>query len=205
MPRRPPSGPGFFEKLTAEREKHARDAATFERGLREGRPAGWGQPLPPIEHESKNPMWSLPPRPDDAGDTGAQLLWAIAVAEVNVREAKPGTQPATTALKALIELQTQYAAFQKVASMPAEIEPGDARAELMDLAARLPLPLLEPFALRYLAAHEALIHPEYVERVKLAAAGLAPPEATPAPGGWAPGIGDAEDFDDDGEPLEEAQ
>lgn len=114
----------------------------------------------------------LPPPPEDPSDRLAHLRWLMDMQRVGIAAAKPGTAAHTGAIKLYGELQAQYAAAALAAAAPPEIDAAEAEAQLRELALGLPAAVLEVFAVAYLDAHPALCHPEYVDRVRAAAAGL---------------------------------
>jgi len=117
-------------------------------------------------------VMELPPPPDDPSDRLAHLRWLMDVQRVGIAAAKPGTAPHTGAIKLYGELQAQYATAAQAAAAPPEIDASEAEAQLRELALSLPPAVLEVFAVAYLDAHPALCHPEHLDRVKQAAAGL---------------------------------
>lgn len=114
----------------------------------------------------------LPPPPDDPADRLAHLRWLMDVQRVGIAAAKAGTAAHTGAVKLYGELQAQYVQAVAAAAVPPEIDAAEAEAQLRELALGLPAAVLEVFAVAYLDAHPALCHPEYVDRVRAAAAGL---------------------------------
>lgn len=139
-----------------------------------GQAPGWGQAdlATAAAVFGMAPPPELPPPPDDPSDRLAHLRWLMDVQRVGIAAAKAGTAAHTGAVKLYGELQAQYVQAVAAAAVPPEIDAAEAEAQLRELALGLPAAVLEVFAVAYLDAHPALCHPEYVDRVRAAAAGL---------------------------------
>lgn len=184
---KPPKGAfGAVVQGLADRQAYAEQ---LKANARAGRPLVAPPPAPKVAATAPPPLFStpakafglgdddsgvmdLPPPPDDPSDRLAHLRWLMDVQRVGIAAAKPGTAAHTGAIKLYGELQAQYAAAALAAAAPPEIDAAEAEAQLRELALGLPAAVLEVFAVAYLDAHPALCHPEYVDRVRAAAAGL---------------------------------
>lgn len=184
---KPPKGAfGAVVQGLADRQAYAEQ---LKANARAGRPLVAPPPAPKAAATAPPPLFStpakafglgdgdsdvmdLPPPPDDPSDRLAHLRWLMDVQRVGIAAAKPGTAAHTGAIKLYGELQAQYAAAALAAAAPPEIDAAEAEAQLRELALGLPAAVLEVFAVAYLDAHPALCHPEYVDRVRAAAAGL---------------------------------
>lgn len=185
---KPPKGAfGAVVQGLADRQAYAEQ---LKANARAGRPLVAPPPAPkPGPAPAQPPMFSspakafglgepevgvmgLPPPPDDPADRLAHLRWLMDVQRVGIASAKAGTAAHTGAVKLYGELQAQYVQAVAAAAVPPEIDASEAEAQLRELAMSLPPAVLEVFAVAYLDAHPALCHPEYVNKVKQAAAGL---------------------------------
>lgn len=184
---KPPKGAfGAVVQGLADRQAYAEQ---LKANARAGRPLVAPPPAPKPTAAAPPPLFStpakafglgdddgggmdLPPPPDDPADRLAHLRWLMDVQRVGIAAAKAGTAAHTGAVKLYGELQAQYVQAVAAAAVPPEIDAAEAEAQLRELALGLPAAVLEVFAVAYLDAHPALCHPEYVDRVRAAAAGL---------------------------------